>query len=1699
MEKRGKLLKGLKRFFIMALCLCVMISVGNNGLFVEKANAATGVGIKTKQATKDAMWDATGYYDDSDENYVGLSGMGFGIQRAAIQFNLSDIDQNIKSAKLKIFITNISDRNPNPQTKPYVTVYGMNTDAWQEDSLLIDPADQLIIAKDSNIAASSWKEIDVTNFVKQQMGNDRIISLAMLGNEESADKEFSYASYIFPQASYRPQLVLETETSDSTSPNLQNGTIQADNIGTSEVTLNWMGANDDTTDSSELDYRVYQSTSSNFNTVSEIESGTPLGSGFAKNLTTFHATGLSSNTTYYFNVIVKDAAGNKSAYKMQQVKTKSAAPEVSTSPTAITNITVSNISSTNATVGGDVTSDGNSPIIERGIVFSTNNSYPTIEQHTKISASGTTGLFTVNLTSLRGYTTYYYRVYATNLNGTSYGMTNFFNTQNNDANIYKLALSTGVINDFHYSILNYTVNVPSNTESMTVTPTEIGERATITVNDQSANQVVNLNVGKNTIKIKVTAEDSAVTKTYTITVYRILPAPNVTADDENNQMIGISNLLEYKIDESPWLRYNPLNPPDLSGNKTVHVRIPGNPFEGIPAGEETVLYFTENLRNANVPEVTNATTEEDNLSSSGLKITPHEEDSNVTHFKISDIIGGSLYQNDGTTPIQNGTFITKSEGDTGLKFKPASDANSPAGGIFSFKVQASLNDTGLSLSDKATATISVSEVNDEPEATDDSLLPIMENAPESSIPIAALLANDSAGPNESGQTLTITNIRNTTGGTVRIDGENVIFTPELNYRGLASFEYTIQDNGTTNASPDPRTSVGLVSFIVEARADQPTVTDAVTNEDQQTTNGLVITPTAAGGALTNYFKITGIIGGILYQNDGTIMIRDGDFITVSEGLEGLKFTPFPDGYGTTGFGFIVQAAPGTDGTKLSDGVETSIIVREVNDSPIAEDDTLFYFEAGSPITISFEDLLKNDMPGPANEDCQTLTVKSVENAVGGTVEIRERNIIFTPNKIGAVSFDYTVEDNGHTDSVNEYQTDQAKVNFNIVDTKSPIITLTGENTIYLKKGEAYEEPGFMAFDEVDEDRTSMVTVTGAVNTNQVGTYQLKYNVSDLSGNAAAEVTRTIYVVSADLNTLAVSSGDLNPSFDPQQLNYSLNVPYSMTNIDITANTLDSTASIVINGHAIGNSGTQSVSLVEGSNSISIVVTAQGGSTKSYSLQVNRGFIPPEQPQVSADDIQNVIIGANSTMEYSTDNGNTWTIHNSTNVPAFPGNVTVLVRVKANGNKPAGETATVTFTKNPAPSSNNDETTTSPTTEQIVVDVDGENGTNLTKTPIKRTTEPNGTVKDLVAMSESIAKDTVEKAKQQGVDTARIVIPDTNDKVSEITVEIPKSALKQLNDGKMKLEIATDNAIIAIPTESISTFNDDLYFRVVPLKTKEQQKQVEERAKKEEMIQEIAKNQYVQVLGRPMEIETNMQSREVSIILPLKDSLPADAKEREEVLDNLAIFIEHSDGTKEVLQGKVTSYKKNGELGIEFTVNKFSTFTIVYMDGAQAFFDGKETCGKDALSADTIGCVRAEKSVPVYELVNNRLKKVDTLNAGLSVPAYEAISPMLGLGGDIWVERTNAIRYETPSKAMLAKNAGSKRVKQMWKGLELRPGQIGKVTVLQDTVVWGKINKTKKLPRILKKGEQYRVYRYVPGMYDLGNGKYAVQDENITLQ
>ncbi|NGQ95605.1 DUF4073 domain-containing protein, partial [Brevibacillus sp. SYP-B805] len=72
---------------------------------------------------------------------------------------------------------------------------------------------------------------------------------------------------------------------------------------------------------------------------------------------------------------------------------------------------------------------------------------------------------------------------------------------------------------------------------------------------------------------------------------------------------------------------------------------------------------------------------------------------------------------------------------------------------------------------------------------------------------------------------------------------------------------------------------------------------------------------------------------------------------------------------------------------------------------------------------------------------------------------------------------------------------------------------------------------------------------------------------------------------------------------------------------------------------------------------------------------------PAAPNVTADDENNVLVGADATMEYSTDGGQTWVAYDEQNVPTFEGNVTVQVRVAATQDTPAGEVTTVDFTAN----------------------------------------------------------------------------------------------------------------------------------------------------------------------------------------------------------------------------------------------------------------------------------------------------------------------------------------------------------------------------------------------------------------------------------
>ena len=97
----------------------------------------------------------------------------------------------------------------------------------------------------------------------------------------------------------------------------------------------------------------------------------------------------------------------------------------STVPVVATS-TTTNITQTSATCSGNVTSDGGMSITERGICYDTLASPDTTKSH--LTATGTTGTFSCNLTGLISNKTYHVRAFAINSSAISYGADSTFKT-----------------------------------------------------------------------------------------------------------------------------------------------------------------------------------------------------------------------------------------------------------------------------------------------------------------------------------------------------------------------------------------------------------------------------------------------------------------------------------------------------------------------------------------------------------------------------------------------------------------------------------------------------------------------------------------------------------------------------------------------------------------------------------------------------------------------------------------------------------------------------------------------------------------------------------------------------------------------------------------------------------------------------------------------------------------------------------------------------------------------------------------------------------------------------------------------------------------------------------------------------------------------------------------------------------------------
>ncbi len=230
----------------------------------------------------------------------------------------------------------------------------------------------------------------------------------------------------------------------------------------------------------------------------------------------------------------------------------------------------------------------------------------------------------------------------------------------------------------------------------------------------------------------------------------------------------------------------------------------------------------------------------------------------------------------------------------------------------------------------------------------------------------------------------------------------------------------------------------------------------------------------------------------------------------------------------------------------------------------------------------------------------------------------------------------------------------------------------------------------------------------------------------------------------------------------------------------------------------------------------------------------------------------------------------------------------------------------------------------PQGEKITLDVnDGSGkGSVVASATIERTTRSDGGKKDEVTLTGTQAAQAVKQLKEAGSSAAKISIPDVKDEVSELNVRLPIDAMKPFAERGVAMQIWTDNVGMIIPSGSLKDLKEEVFFHIVPIKAADERKRVEQRLKGEPLLLQLASADGLQLIGRPMTIETNMSSREVTLVLPVKGELS------QEELRNLSVFIEHSDGTKEVVKGELVAYNGSSIQGIQFTITKFSTFSIV---------------------------------------------------------------------------------------------------------------------------------------------------------------------------
>ena len=203
--------------------------------------------------------------------------------------------------------------------------------------------------------------------------------------------------------------------------------------------------------------------------------------------------------------------------------------------------------------------------------------------------------------------------------------------------------------------------------------------------------------------------------------------------------------------------------------------------------------------------------------------------------------------------------------------------------------------------DTATVTITVEAVNDPVLAVDDGATTAEDTAV--SVPV---VANDE---DADGDVLFVTDVGLAANGTVTFSGGAVIYTPNANFHGTDTFEYTVSDGEDIDT--------GLVTVTVTPVNDAPVAVDDMATTDENVAATIAV--------LANDQDVDGdglIVGSVTQGANGTVTINtDGT----------VRYTPNAGFFGTDLFEYTVSDGQGGTDTGL---VTVTVDQADDNDAPV---------------------------------------------------------------------------------------------------------------------------------------------------------------------------------------------------------------------------------------------------------------------------------------------------------------------------------------------------------------------------------------------------------------------------------------------------------------------------------------------------------------------------------------------------------------------------------------------------------------------------------------------------------------------------------------------------------------------------------------------------------------------------------------------